>query len=185
MAAKPLPSQEVLRQLLDYAPETGKLFWRERPLEMFNAGRRNIATTWNSRFAGQEAFTAEDSFGYKIGLIFRAGYRAHRVIFKMMTGVDPDEVDHIDGDRANNRWVNLREADRITNNRNVCRRRDNRSGVTGIYWDQSSAKWRATINDGGKQTRLGSFACFGAAVRARKASLAKHGYSLRHGTIGN
>ena len=59
MATKPLPSQEVLRQLLRYEPETGKLFWRERTPDMFSADGRDPewkARNWNSKLAGREAF---------------------------------------------------------------------------------------------------------------------------------
>jgi hypothetical protein len=180
MAKRSLPEQSELLQLLRYEPETGKLFWKGRPPSSFSTIR--IANGWNTKWAGKEAFTAVDACGYKGGLIHGVGFKAHRIIFKMMTGIDPDEVDHIDGDPANNRWTNLRDVDRTGNNRNASRRVDNSSGVTGVYLDKCSGKWRATINAGGKISHLGRFNCLGAAVRVRKVACAEYGYSPRHGS---
>lgn len=180
MAANPLPSQAVLEQLLRYEPETGKLYWKERPAGMFQPGIRNPAKIWNTRFAGQEAFTAMVD-GYKRGLIFGTNYLAHRTIWKMMTGADPVEVDHKDGDRANNRWANLRDVSKSKNQRNASRRKDNTSGVTGVSWREDCLKWTAEISTDNRRVRLGTFDCLGAAVKARKLANAKFGYSPRHG----
>jgi len=67
MANHQLPSPDILRQLLSYDPETGKLMWLKRPADMFPSGR--IAASWNARLAGKEAFTATTG-GYFVGGIF-------------------------------------------------------------------------------------------------------------------
>lgn len=121
MPAKPLPDQSVLHQILRYEPDTGKLYWRERPLELFtisdtSSGRGNrglktaeqAAAGWNNAYANTEAFTAANDRGYLRGLIFGQSYKAHRVIYKMVHGEEPDEIDHINMDRSDNRLCNLR-----------------------------------------------------------------------------
>ena len=79
---------EVVRRLLRYCPEAGKLFWRERTEDLFSDGRHSaahICARWNKRYAGQEAFTALDN-GYRKGAIFNNPHRAHRVIWAIQTG---------------------------------------------------------------------------------------------------
>ena len=113
MAAKPLPDQATLLKLLRYEPETGKLYWKHRPLRMFErkskeSRRKGAWSSWNDRHAGQEAFTAIAADGYKRGGIFYSLYLAHRVIVCMKTGKrDGFWVLHRNDDRTDNRWANL------------------------------------------------------------------------------
>lgn len=178
MAIKPLPSQEVLEQLLRYEPETGKLFWRERGPEWFSNGRRSAAQ-WNTRWAGEEA--GFSSRGYLRISIGDDLYQAHRLIFKMMVGTEPDQIDHIDGNRANNRWANLRDVSGEANSRNQKLRKTNTSGATGIRFE--NGVWVAKIHVGGKSIYIGFFDTFEAAKAARAAANIKYGYSERHGSL--
>ncbi len=156
MATKPLPSPEVLRQLLRYEPDTGKLFWRDRPLCMFPDAR--AWRSWNTRYAGKEAFTASNLNGYRHGNIFGRLHRAHRVIWAMETGSWPKKmIDHIDGDRARNCFSNLREATASSNQHNKKTQANNTSGFKGASWDKRCKKWQATIKSRGKQKHLGHF----------------------------
>lgn len=107
-------SIELLRQLLRYEPETGKLYWLSRDVSLFHeSATRTAAGTckwWNGRFAGKEAFTATGVHGCRAGRIFGQAHYAHRVAWALHHGGWPtDEIDHQDGDRANNRISNLRE----------------------------------------------------------------------------
>src|ERR1041384_5937819 len=97
MAESQLPSIEHLRQILRYEPETGKLYWLERPVSMFVGGpytpsRR--AASWNARCAGKEAFTYVNSAGYRTGAVDNYLLLAHRVIWALVNGYWPDRVDH-------------------------------------------------------------------------------------------
>src|SRR5437879_1070269 len=119
---KKLPSKEELDKLIRYEPDTGLLFWRKRTEDLFvNRGGHTLKHTcakWNGRFADKEALT-KMTLGYRCGRLNRDYVMAHRVIWKLMTGNDPIQVDHIDGDRSNNRWENLRDVTASENRRNT------------------------------------------------------------------
>lgn len=183
MAAKPLPAQDVLNQLLSYNTETGKLFWKERPVEMFSAGKQTAehnAAIWNGKFAGKEAFTAV-SRGYKVGRIGDVGFFAHRIIWKMAYGTEPEKIDHIDGERGNNRLPNFREACDAVNALNKSMPSNNTTGHIGVHWESRRNHWRAVIQVDGKQKHLGSFDEFSAAVVARENAQILYGYHENHG----
>jgi hypothetical protein len=174
MYTRPLPLTPHLNALLRYEPETGKLFWRERPREMFS--NRRAHSTFNARFAGKEAFTAT-SRGYRVGRIDDVLYVAHRVIWAMTHGRDPSEdIDHSNGDRGDNRLSNLREA---TRSENLCNRPTppaNTSGHKGVFLDKRTGKWRAHIKKNRVMQNLGSF------DRLEDALAARHSAVLRlHG----
>lgn len=177
-----LPSKEELDKLLRYEPDTGLLFWRRRTEDLFvNRGGHSPAHTcakWNGRFADKPALI-KVMHGYRAGRLNRDYVMAHRVIWKLMTNVDPIQVDHIDGDRSNNRWENLRNVTIAENRRNVARRSDNTSGAVGVHWDRRLKKWVASIVL--KTVYLGAFDSFDEAVAARKAAEVEYGFHANHG----
>lgn len=184
MANKPLPSQEVLCQLLRYDTETGRLYWRHRPLSFFKDGdqsKEHNAAIWNGKNAGKEAFITKLPTGHRYAGIFGRKYLAHRVIWKMVHGYDPVGVDHIDGDPSNNKLCNLREADQTTNGRNTRRRKNNTSGAMGVRYEDRIQKWVARIHVQYRSRHLGVFDTFEAAVAARKAAEQEHGFHANHG----
>ena len=185
MAAKPLPDAELLRKLLRYDPETGKLYWRERTPDMFTAGAKltqeQLCKGWNGKNAGKQAFNSRTGLGYRTGNIFGVGFRAHRVIWKIVTGDEPDIIDHINGDGSDNRWLNLRDGTRSQNQRNQRRRTDNASGCTGVFFYKRLKKGRAYMTVGGKQVGLGDYHLLEDAIRARKAAERKYGFHPNHG----
>jgi hypothetical protein len=156
--AQPLPQQagppqqppvtiEQVREYFDYDPETGVLKWK---------CRSDQSKDWNSRWAGKIA--GADSHGYRAISIGRQRYRVHRIIWLLMTGEWPKHhIDHIDMDRSNNRWANLREADWAENNANRRGHRDSRTGVKGVTWHAQRGKYYARINVGKKQISLGLY----------------------------
>ncbi|WP_420335450.1 HNH endonuclease signature motif containing protein [Roseibium sp.] len=96
-------------------------------------------------------------------------YRAHRIIFKMAYGRDPvGYLDHIDGDRSNNRLENLREVTPWENNMNRAAPASSNTGHLGVHWDISQQKFLATIGIGGKAVNLGRFLKICCAIAARK-----------------
>ena len=163
-------SPALLRQLLQYEPETGKLFWRQRPKEMFkpsgHGGALGSSARWNARYAGKEAFTA-DCAGYRRGSIFGVGFSAQRVIWAHFTGEWPTfEVDHQDRDSLNNRWTNLRHATPSQNSCNKGLRSDNSSGVKGVSYHKKTGKWQVNITVQGRTSYLGLFKDIEAAEKA-------------------
>lgn len=117
---------EQLSSVLKYDPQSGEIVWIKRPA--------------NRVFIGKEAGAMKD--GYKVIRYGRANYRAHRLAWLLMTGAWPKEsIDHINGDRSDNRWSNLREADPSENMWNQRKRSDNASGVKGVrFWSDADAR---------------------------------------------
>lgn len=141
---KVLPDQNYLAARLDYDAETGVLRWKARTPDMFTDGRRSrewACNNWNAKHAGKEAFTAISNIGYKTGLIDGVPYVAARVIWKLVYGYDPVEVDHINRLKTDNRLSNLREADRSLNCTNRGLLRNNKSGVSGVYFEKYKGLW--------------------------------------------
>lgn len=179
MATKPLPSPEVLRQLLRYEPETGKLFWLYRGGSWFSSTR--IQKSWNSQFAGKEAISHRDGNKYLIGSILGAQVRAHRVVMAMHLDRWPSEVDHINGDKIDNRIENLREVAHSDNARNFPRKANNTSGVTGVSWDSRREKWAAYIRYNYVVRSLGRYAKIDDAIAARRKAERDLGFHENHG----
>ena len=173
MAAKPLPSQEVLNQLFLYDAQTGNLLWRHRP---------DLSPQWNGRYAGKPALSCvASSNGYPVGRIFKRNVLAHRVIWKMVHGNEPKQIDHANHDKRDNRLINLRAVDHAENMKNIKRRCDNTTGETGVYRHEKTGKWTAQVVIEGRSKHLGLFANFDDAVEARRLAALDHGYHKNHG----
>jgi len=176
MPGKDLPSPELLRKLLRYDPETGKLFWRERVADCPEHRR------WNTRYARKEAGKINSSDGYMRVKISCRLMKAHRVVWAMQTGDWPvGQIDHVNHDRADNRINNLRCVTVAENSRNQSIASNNTSGVCGVYWHRSTGKWRAVISVSGVRLYLGDFSNLFDATTARRASERKYGYHENHG----
>jgi hypothetical protein len=147
-----------LRELLHYDPDSGEFHWRERTGYFIAAGR--IAGGVNAHS------------GYRQIWVDGRIYPAHQLAWLYMAGrwCRP-MIDHRDGDRANNRWNNLRRATRSENNANRGLQRNNRSGFKGV--SLKSGKWRARIRQNGRLHSLGSFPTPQAAHAAYAAAARK------------
>jgi len=121
--------------------------------------------------------------GDKAGSVDKDGYiqvhlsggrvPAHKIIWCMAYGEMPEMLDHINGDRADNRLSNLRVVTKRENNMNHAKRTDNKSGFTGVRWHKQRGKWNARIKLDGKEISLGMYESFGEAVNARLKSEAE------------
>ncbi len=136
-------SIELLREFLDYDPITGVLRWKKQ------RGTR-----------GKMGSIAGSKCGNGYVIVGLAGVRsvpAHRIAFALMTGTWPElQVDHIDGDRANNAWSNLRLVTAEQNHQNLRRARaDNGTGILGVSFQDG--RYRAQIQVRGKKHWLGQF----------------------------
>ena len=142
--ANPLPPAELLRYLFDYNEKTGDLIWKN-PL---------YRTTKTGSTAGTLT-----SKGYVQVRVAGRTYRAHRLVWMHVTGFDPHgfQIDHIDCNRSNNKFSNLRLADHGENARNRKIRKDSASGLKGVYYDKKAQRYRAMICVDRKQRNLGYF----------------------------
>jgi len=128
-------------------------------------------------YYSQPAGNIHKTHGYVIIHILGERFRASRLAWLYMTGQWPQhEVDHINGNRADDSWANLREADSSQQKMNTSIRSDNTSGVKGVYWNKRIGKWHARIKAYGVCTHLGYFENFDDAMSARKSAALKiHG----------
>ena len=183
---KDLPTPETLRKLLQYDPETGLLFWKERGVEWFSGEKLTvfrIHRSWNAKHAGREAFTAVSAFGYRYGHVLSNNCKAHRVAWAIYYGQWPKRfIDHINGIPDDNRIKNLRDVSVSENLRNSIKSSNNTSGFCGVSWNIKAQKWRAYIKLHGKNQHLGYFESIEDAAAARKLAEVGNGYTERHGT---
>lgn len=187
MTNRELPSPEHLRQLLTYNPATGKLYWLTRPVEMFDDmhlkdGRCRkaefVCRWWNNRFANQEALTSRIKSGYPSGAIAKKYIAAHRAAWCLHYGHWPEGfIDHINGDRSDNRIENLRLVDNQTNCKNQKLRRTNKSGVMGVRWHATKRRWDVSIGS----RFVGSSTDKAEAIAMRRAAEVTEGYHPTHG----
>jgi hypothetical protein len=152
---------EHLRRVLLYDPHTGLWKWKQG-----GKGRPKEPDWWPGTVTSQRKYLSVS--------VGRLAYYAHRLAFLYMTGEWPKEqVDHIDGDRSNNRWANLREATGSQNKYNTGRRGHNTSGFRGVYHHRDGG-WIARIKIGEKRVSLGYFATPEEASRAYEAAAQEH-----------
>jgi hypothetical protein len=129
-----------LKELFDYAD--GKLFWK--------VDRRA------NKVKGAEAGRIASS-GYRQITINGVLYRTHRLIWLFHHGFLPDFIDHINGNKLDNRIENLRPASKTENNRNAKLRQDSKSQVKGVSWSKEVKKWRVQVWACGKQRDFGCY----------------------------
>jgi hypothetical protein len=187
MAYRIIPDRETLTRLLRYEPETGLLFWRERPVEMFIGGKypaKRRASSWNSRCAGKQIYCINKA-GYIVIRLSSEIHLIHRVIWKFIYDIEPIIIDHIDGNRTNNRLNNLRSIDIIESNHNLGLQERNTSDYTGIHWDEHRKKWKVEIGYKNKNIYIGRFTNKQDAIAARKQAETEYGYHPNHGRPRN
>ena len=163
-------SPDELRDLLDYDPASGLLTWKR-------VTRGNLVN-----LIGREACArVKPPGGYKVGIIAGREYYAHRVIWALVHGEWPKYVDHIDGNKLNNRLSNLRSVDAATSARNMPRLRTNRSGVSGVSYSERRRKWHAYIQVNRRKHHVGFFENFSEAGSARQSAQIRFGFHPNHG----
>jgi hypothetical protein len=136
-------TQDQLKKILSYDPETGLFHWKIKP---------------SKRFAkGMQAGSLGDGY-IRIHTNGRQ-YGAHRLAWLYVHGVEPEhQIDHINGNPSDNRIVNLRQATQMENAQNIRKPQKNNShGNLGVTYDPKKKLWRTRISINGTRKYIGKF----------------------------
>lgn len=143
---------EQVRSLVHYDPEAGTFTWLPR------AEVDGNMRTWNTKWAGKRTGITLNDMGYPTIGIFDQRYLAHRIAWLYMTGHWPAQcIDHINMDRTDYRFANLREATNAENHYNRVIQSNNKAGHLGVYLHKRSGMWHALITHDGRKISLGYF----------------------------
>lgn len=179
MTVKKILTIADLHKVLVCDAKIGKLFWRERPAEMFLNDK--MCSQWNDKYSGAEAISCVNSYGYLTGRCMGHNAKAHRVIWAMVHGDWPNNIDHINHDRSDNRIENLRNVEHLDNCRNQSLSLRNKSGTIGVSWYNRTGQWLAQITSNKVYKNLGLYDDKQDAIIARKKAEAKFGFHKNHG----
>lgn len=175
-------SQEYLKECFNYNESTGDLIWLSRPSSHFASAA--AMGSFNSRFPGKNTGCVM-SRGYMFVGVDGAKVLYHRLIFMLMGfDVTDKQVDHINGDKTDNRWVNLRLVDQLDNLKNKSLRSSNKTGVSGVsfYKNLKSKPFRVTYyKDGNKRATEVFVPTLFEAACIRKSFENNNGYHANHG----
>lgn len=180
---------EVVRieESFDYNATSGELYWSlSRPPHHFKT--TGAYKVYLSRFAGKRA-GCEVKVGnmtYRQVRLNNVLYMEHQVVWVIENGEFETMIDHFDGNGLNNKITNLRPVDRVLNGRNCAMKKNNTSGVTGVYWHKQNNNWVAEghwTEDGiNKKKSLGSYKDISDAKAARELWILECGnFTDRHG----
>lgn len=163
-------TQEQLKSVLAYNPETGVFVWTVD--RTASAKKGAVAGTTAKRWRGID---------YVVLSVFGKKYYAHQLAVLYMTGNFPAKtVDHIDGNGLNNCWTNIREAEVCENAWNAKTSVRNTSGRKNVSWYKRLKKWRVTVSKNGKTVDK-YFADFDLAeLVAEEARVLLHGNFAKH-----
>lgn len=160
---------ETLKEHFFYQPETG-LFKRIKRYDSHGQAR-----------AIDSPITDCNNRGYYWTNCFGLMFLVHRLAWFYETGNHPDgEIDHINGDRKDNRFCNLRLVDAFENSRNQGERKDNTSGCRGVT--RNGGGWAVRISHNGVRYHLGTYKDKDEAIRIRKQAERDFGYHPNHAT---
>lgn len=135
-------NQKELKELFTYHPETGEFYWNK-----LNSGIKKNLKAGNDK-----------GNGYIQISIYKKRYLAHRLAWMYVHGTFPRLfIDHINGNKADNRIDNLREADKAQNAHNSKLSNANKSGAKGVIFYKRYGTWQADITYRGKSYYLGRF----------------------------
>lgn len=149
---------------LRYEAETGKIYWIKR-----------CSLRLSQTVPGTEAGFLHEASGYRYVGCGGKPQRVHRVAWLLFYGVwPPAQIDHINGNRADNRIVNLRLADNTQNQRNAATPKNSETGYKGVSFSKMHGKYRAYIKINYKQIWLGYHKTAEEAARAYNRAAAKY-----------
>ncbi len=157
-------TQLELKKLFHY--KNGHLFWKTRINPAVNINKPAGCSSYDAR----------------VIRVNKKLHLEHRLIFLFHHGNLPKKIDHIDGDRSNNKIKNLRECTSAQNSWNSKTPTTNTSGVKGVIWNKANKKWRARFKCNKKIIEVGCFNDLGEARKAiAEARKAHHGEFAKDG----
>lgn len=174
-------TQDQLKKILNYNSETGVFIWLHRGRDQFSSDLN--CSMFNSRYSGKEAGSINTK-GYMKITIAPNLHSAHRLAWLYVYGELPDgQIDHINGDKTDNKISNLRCVSNEINCKNQSLAKNNTTGILGVHFSSTSRRWIARINAGGNRQYLGCFSTLLDACSARKSAEMQHGYHENHGRV--
>jgi len=159
---KSLITQQRLKEVLNYNPNTGSFTW------VINKGKCKAGEIAGCIGDGDYRYIGIDGFSI----------RASHLAFLYMQNKLPKFVDHINRVRSDNSWRNLQESSYELNSKNKSTQSNNTSGYPGVAYDKSRNKWEAAIKINYAKKHLGRFSTLEEAITARKNAEVKYGFSL-------
>lgn len=138
-------TQEALRSLLHYDSATGEFTWVRKSHSKAKAKPGDIAG-------------GLCCYGYVRIKIGKKSYKAHRLAWLYTYGEWPTEfIDHINGDRSDNRISNIRCASNAQNQQNRKAGTNSSHGLLGVTWNNQANRWAARIMLNGKRKHIGYY----------------------------
>ena len=181
--AYPETEHEVLSYLAErvsYNKETGRFTWKARD------EKNRWGSAFNKKYAGKVCGLSKKDDYTRIQFNVNDkpySVAAHRLAWFVNTGEVPSRVvDHINGDKSDNRIQNLRCVTFSLNSRNSFKSKANKSGVTGVHWLEAKGYWRAVARIEGVSHEVGYFREFDAAKEAVEKFRSLNGFTDRHGS---
>ena len=160
-------TQQIFKKHFTYDPCTG---------EMVRVRRYD---SYGKEFECHIVVNRTNNRGYYWCNVFGKMFLAHRLAWLYMTGEHPsDEIDHINGNRLDNRWSNLRSVSAFDNARNQGERVDNTSGCRGVT--RNGSGWLVRISQNGIRYHLGTYNTIGEAIAVRKQAEKDLDYHPNH-----
>ena len=152
-------TQEELKTQVEYNADTGIFTWKVRPSNRIKIG--NKAGCHHNR-------------GYIQISVLGERHLAHRLAWLYVYGYIPKLIDHIDGNRLNNKISNLREATYAENAYNSKIRSNNKSGVRCVSWDKARQSWEVRIKIDGKLKHFGNYKDLDEAAKVSEKARKEH-----------
>ncbi len=155
-------TQEYLKDVYEY--QDGELIRKHRQ------GNKQAGTTVGCM----------QKIGYKITVINKKFFYLHRLIFMFHNGYMPSSIDHIDGNKSNNKIENLRPCNASENLSNRSNQSNSKSRHKNVYWLKSRSQWVVALNANNKKHHIGYYNDINQAIQAAStARLNLHGNFAR------